>query len=51
VKHTTRTLDEIRLLLDVAAGRRPADAYLEGAYLLNVYSGEVYPANVAVAAG
>jgi len=51
VKHTTRTLDEIRLLLDVAAGRRPADAYLEGAHLLNVYSGEVYPANVAVAAG
>jgi adenine deaminase len=51
VKHTTRTLEEIRLLLDVAAGRRPADLYLEGANLLNVYSGEVYPANVAIAGG
>jgi adenine deaminase len=33
----------------VAAGRRPADLYIQGATLLNVYSGELYPANVAVA--
>jgi adenine deaminase len=51
MKRTTRTLEETRVLLDVAAGRRPADTYLEGATLLNVYSGELYPANVAVAAG
>jgi len=51
VRHTTRTADELRLLLEVAAGRRPADLYLDGALLLNVYSGEVYPANVAVARG
>lgn len=51
MRRTGRTLDEIRVLLDVAAGRRPADVYLDGATLLNVYSGEVYPANVAIAGG
>lgn len=51
MKHTTRTLEELRLLLEVAAGRRPADVYVEGATLLNVYSGELYPANVAIAGG
>lgn len=49
MKRTYRTLDESRHLLDVAAGRRAADLYLEGATLLNVYTGELYPANVAVA--
>jgi adenine deaminase len=49
MRHTTRTLEETRAILDVAAGRRPADLYVEGATLLNVYSGELYPANVAVA--
>jgi adenine deaminase len=49
VKRTFRTLDESRTLLEVAAGRRPADLYLEGATLLNVYSAELYPANVAIA--
>lgn len=49
MRHTTRTAEELRLLLEVAAGRRPADRYLEGALLLNVYSGEMYPANVAIA--
>jgi len=33
----------------VAAGRKPADLYLDGGTLLNVYSGELYPANVAIA--
>lgn len=51
MKRTTRTLEDLRLLLDVAAGRRAADLYLDGATLLNVYSGELYPANVAVAGG
>ncbi len=49
MRRTYRTLEESRTLLEVAAGRRPADLYLEGATLLNVYSGELYPANVAVA--
>ncbi|HKS89615.1 MAG TPA: hypothetical protein VJR70_09270, partial [Stellaceae bacterium] len=51
MRRTTRTLEDLRLLLDVAAGRRAADLYLDGATLLNVYSGELYPANVAVAGG
>ncbi len=49
MKRTFRTLDESRTLLEVAAGRRPADLYVEGATLLNVYSAELYPANVAIA--
>lgn len=49
MRRTRRTLDEIRTLLDVSAGRRPADLYLDGGTLLNVYSGELYPANVAIA--
>ncbi|HLJ59028.1 MAG TPA: adenine deaminase C-terminal domain-containing protein [bacterium] len=35
----------------MAAGRQPADRYLESATLLNVYSGELYRANVAIAGG
>ena len=38
----------LRELLDVAAGRSEADLYLEGGSLVNVLSGEIYPANVAV---
>jgi len=49
MRRTYRTLEESRTLLDVAAARRPADVYLDGATLLNVYSGELYPANVAIA--
>ena len=48
MRRTFRTGQEIKTLLAVAAGREPADLYVEGADLLNVYSGEVYPANVAV---
>src|SRR5207302_1071444 len=51
VRRTFRTGQEIKTLLAVAAGREPADLYVEGADLLNVYSGEVYPANVAVTGG
>ena len=49
MRHTTRTLDELRVLLEVSSWRRPADLYLDGATVLNVYSGELYPANVAIA--
>src|SRR6516162_91919 len=38
---------ERRRLTDVARGAVPADLYVRGATLLNVYTGELYPANVA----
>jgi adenine deaminase len=36
-------------LTAVARGARAADRYVQGGLLLNVYTGEVYPANVAIA--
>ena len=39
---------ERRRLTAVARGAAPADLYVRGGTLLNVYTGEVYPANVAV---
>jgi adenine deaminase len=38
---------ERRRLTDVARGAAPADLYLRGGTLLNVYTGELYPAGVA----
>lgn len=49
MRRTYRTLEEIRTLREVATGARPADLYLDGATLLNVYSGELHPAGVAIA--
>jgi adenine deaminase len=37
-----------RALTAVARGQAPADLYLSGGTLLNVYTGELYPANVAI---
>jgi adenine deaminase len=42
------TIAERRRLTDVARGAAPADLYVRGASLLNVYTGEIYPAAVAV---
>ncbi|MGH7307765.1 MAG: adenine deaminase C-terminal domain-containing protein, partial [Candidatus Rokuibacteriota bacterium] len=42
------TTAERRELTRVARGEAPADLYLRGGTLLNVYTGELYPANVAV---
>src|SRR5438874_7916793 len=42
------TLTERRRLTAIARGDAPADLYLRGGTLLNVYTGELYPANVAV---
>ena len=42
------TLAERRRLTAVARGAAPADLYVRGGTLLNVYTGEVYSANVAV---
>ncbi|MBI2525418.1 MAG: adenine deaminase [Candidatus Rokubacteria bacterium] len=39
---------ERRALVAVAQGRAPADRYVRGGLLLNVYTGEIYPANVAI---
>jgi len=41
-------LAERRRLTAVARGAAPADLYIRGGTLLNVYTGELYPANVAV---
>src|SRR3989442_146842 len=37
-----------RRLTAVARGQAPADLYRRGGHLLNVYTGELYPANVAI---
>jgi adenine deaminase len=42
---------ELEGLIEVAAGRRPADLSLANGYLVNVLSNEVYPADVAIAGG
>jgi adenine deaminase len=41
------TVTERRRLTDVARGAAAADLYVRGGTLLNVYTGELYPANVA----
>lgn len=47
----TLSAEELRCLGEVAQGRREADLYVEGGKLINVYSGEIYPANIAVSRG
>lgn len=42
------TVAERQRLTAVARGAAPADLYVRGGRLLSVYTGEVYPANVAV---
>ena len=42
------TTAERKRLTAVARGAAPADLYLRGATVLNVYTGELYPANVAI---
>src|SRR5579859_7078530 len=41
-------LDERRALIQVARGRRPADLVLRDGQVVNVFSNEVYQADVAV---
>ncbi|HEU4366683.1 MAG TPA: adenine deaminase C-terminal domain-containing protein [Methylomirabilota bacterium] len=43
------TVGQRRRLTAVARGAAPADLYVRGGTLLNVYTGEIYSANVAVA--
>lgn len=35
-------------LIDVAAGRKPADLLIRGGQIVNVFTGEIYPADVAI---
>jgi len=43
------TVGQRRRLTAVARGQAAADLYVRGGTLLNVYTGELYPANVAIA--
>jgi len=51
VKRTFRTLGETRTLMSVARGEIPPDLLVTGGQILNVYSGELLPGAIAVAAG
>ncbi len=51
VKRTFRTLDETRTLMAVARGQAPPELLITGGTVLNVFSGELLPGTVAVAAG
>src|SRR5215813_2037131 len=42
-------LEERRALIEVARGKRPADLVLRNAQLVNVFSNEIYEADVAIA--
>ncbi|MGH2372830.1 MAG: hypothetical protein ACRDIC_05050, partial [bacterium] len=51
VKRTFRTLDETKTLMAVARGEAPPEMLVTGGTILNVYSGELLPATLAIAAG
>jgi len=42
---------ELEGIIEVAAGRRPADLLLANGHIVNVLSNEVYPADLAIAGG
>lgn len=41
-------IETLTELLEVSRGERPADLFIRGGRLINVYSGEIYPANLAI---
>lgn len=43
-----RSIAEMKRLIEVASGRRPADYYVANGRVVNVYSGEVIEGNVAI---
>lgn len=45
------TKAELKILIDAAAGRRPADLVITNCQIVNVLSGEIQAGNVAVAGG
>ena len=38
-------------LIRVSLGQEPADAVVQGGNLVNVFTGQIYPADVAIAEG
>lgn len=40
--------EERRKLIETALGKRPADLKIKNANLINVFSGEIYPANIYI---
>ncbi|MBO8182404.1 MAG: adenine deaminase [Archaeoglobus sp.] len=46
-----RGIEEIRRLIDVAAGRRKADLVIKKAEIVNVFTEEIYKADIAIADG
>ena len=42
---------DLKSLIDVAAGRRPADFVLKGGRVVNVFSGEIHEGDIAIAGG
>lgn len=48
IKPFDMTKERLSELLSVARGDRPADLLLRGGNLVNVFSGEIYPAEVAI---
>ncbi len=51
MRRTYRTTEQIRALTSVARGDSPPDLLVSGGSVLNVYSGELLPAEVAVVSG
>lgn len=49
--HIFSMKDDLKYRIDVARGLKKADLVLKGGNLVNVFSGEIYEADVAVAAG
>ncbi|AGL03384.1 adenine deaminase C-terminal domain-containing protein [Desulfoscipio gibsoniae] len=46
-----KTVADMQKIVAVAAGKGAADLYIEGGSLVNVFTGEIYPANIAVFQG
>ncbi len=46
-----RTSKDLERIIAVARGEKPADLVIEGGQVVNVFSGEIHPADIAVDAG
>src|SRR5215468_175648 len=47
----TNSIEERRRLIQVARGKRPADIVFRNGQVVNVFSNEIYPADIAVVGG
>jgi len=50
-KDSTRDVEALRNQIEIARGLRPADILLQGGKIVNVLSGEIYGANIAISNG